>query len=240
MPNPLLPRLTATNKVTTFGNAGRWEKRDSGELGRISEGLDVTPPKVASAEVDSIPSMWARPLLFEMALYDTRHPMHKRILGEWRGLLAMLALKEWGDFPLTTERIEITNTKNPPDAEDFLRALQKLLPKDTLDTKTTWETLNLILFNDKPIGITSPTTLVCTSVSCFGRISGVPWFNERFLDDPVPKLNSFEKEAVAGWLKHLYGHTQDLPDSKIKANLRGLLHSFIEDLGEAPAVSSAF
>ena len=238
MPNPLLPRLTVANQVTTFGNAGRWEKRESVELERISEGLDVAPPKVASAEVNSIPSMWARPLLFEMALYDTRHPMHTRTLGEWRGLLAMLALKEWCDFPLTTERIEITDTKNPPDAQDFLRALQKLLPKDTLDTKTTWETLNLILFDDKPIGITSPTTLVCTSVSCFGRISGVPWFNERFLDDPISKLNSFEKEAVAGWLKHLYGYTQDLPDGEIKANLRKHLHSFIGDLGKAPAVSS--
>ena len=238
MPNPLLPRLTVTNQVTAFGNAGRWEKRDSVELERISEGLDVTPPKVASAEVDSIPSMWARPLLFEMALYDTRHPMHERVLGEWRGLLAMLALKEWCDFPLTTERIEITDTKNPPDAEEFLRALQKLLPKDTLDATTTWDTLNLILFDDKPIGITSPTTLVCTSVSCFGRISGVPWLNKKFLDNPVSKLNSFEKEAVAGWLKHLYGYTQDLPDSKIKANLREHLHSFIEDLGKAPAVSS--
>ena len=238
MPNPLLPRLTVTNQVTAFGNAGRWEKRDSVELERISEGLDVTPPKVASAEVDSIPSMWARPLLFEMALYDTRHPMHERVLGEWRGLLAMLALKEWCDFPLTTERIKITDTKNPPDAEDFLRALQKLLPQDTLDKPTTWETLNLILFKEKPIGITSPTTLVCTSVSCFGRISRVPWFNDRFLDDPVPKLNSFEKEAVAGWLKHLHGHIQGLPNSKIKASLMGLLHSFIGDLGEVPGVST--
>ena len=55
-------------------------------------------------EIDSIPSMWARPLLFEMALYNDRHPVHTRILGEWRGLLAMLALKEWCDFPLTTEQ----------------------------------------------------------------------------------------------------------------------------------------
>ena len=236
MPNPLLPRLTVTNQVTAFGNAGRWEKRDSVELERISEGLDVTPPKVASAEVDSIPSMWARPLLFEMALYDTRHPMHERVLGEWRGLLAMLALKEWCDFPLTTERIEITDTKNPLDAEDFLRALQKLLPKDTLDTPTTWETLNLILFKEKPIGITSPTTLVCTAVNCFGRISRVPWFNDRFLDDPVSKLNSFEKEAVSSWTNHVYKDTSGLPNSKIKAGLRGLLHGFIDDLGGTSAV----
>ena len=47
MPNPLLPRLTTTNQVTTFGNAGRWEKRESAELERISEGLDVGDTKIA-------------------------------------------------------------------------------------------------------------------------------------------------------------------------------------------------
>ena len=236
MPNPLLPRLTGNNTVTTFSNAGRWEKRDSAELERISEGLDIVTPQLTSAEVDSIPSMWARPLLFEMALYDTRHPMHKRVLGEWRGFLAMLALKEWSDFPLTAERLEITDPKNPPDAADFLRALQKLLPKDTLDATTTWEILNIILFDDKPIGITSPTTLVCTAVNCFGRISGVPWFNEKFLDNPVPKMNSFEKEAVAGWLRHVYTYTLTLPSGKIKASINGLLNDFINDLVEVPTV----
>ena len=238
MPNPLLPRLTGTHQVTTFGYAGRWEKRAPVELERVSEGLDVADTKIASAEVDSIPSMWARPLLFEMALYDTRHPMHTRVLGEWRGLLAMLALKEWSDFPLTTEQLNITDMENPPDAEDFLEALQKLLPKaeNTLDRTTTWETLNIILFNDKPIGITSPTTLVCTAVNCSGRISSVPWFNDKWLDDPVPKLNNFEKEAVAGWLKNLQGHTLAFPSGKIKASLNGFLNNFIAGLGGVPAV----
>lgn len=236
MPKPLLPRLTENNTVTTFSNAGRWDKRDSGELERISEGLDIVTPRLASAEVDSIPSMWARPLLFEMALYDTRHPMHTRVLGEWRGFLAMLALKEWSEFPLTTERLEITDTENPPDAIDFLRALQKLLPKDTLDATTTWEILNIILFDDKPIGITSPTTLVCTAVNCFGRISRVPWFNEKFLENPVPRLNSFEKEAVAGWLRHVYAHTLTLPGNRIKASINELLNDFIDDLGGTPTV----
>ena len=238
MPNPLLPRLTANNQVTTFGHAGRWEKRESAELERISEGLDVADTKIASTEVDSIPSMWARPLLFEMALYDTRHPMHRRILGEWRGMLALLALKEWSDFPLTTEPIQITDVANSsPDAKDFLQALQKLQPKDTLDPETTWDTLNVLLFKNKPIGITSPTTLVCTAVNCLGRISGVPWFNEKFLEDPIGKLTPFETEAVAGWLKHLSGHMLELrtEKGKIKASLNGCLNDFIDNIGAAPA-----
>ena len=241
MPIHLLPCLKKDYTVKEFDNAGIWEKRDSDELDKISKSLDVADTRLASTEVDSIPSMWARPLLFEMALYedDTNHPIHKRILGEWRGLLAMLALKEWCDFPLTIEQININDRANPSDADDFLQALLKLIPKarDTLDGKTTWETLNIILFNGKPIGITSPTTLVCTAVNYSGHISGVPWFNGKLLDDPIPKMNSFEKEAVAGWLKHLYEHTLKLPDGKeIKASVNGLLFGFIGDLGEAPAV----
>ena len=235
MLNPLLPHLTEDNQVTTFGRAGYWERRDPVELERVSEGLDVTKTELTSAEIDSIPSMWARPLLFEMALYNDRHPVHTRILGEWRGLLAMLALKEWCDFPLTIEQLNIT-AADPVDAKDFLEALHELIPKRTLDPTTNWETLNIILFDNKPIGITSPTTLVCTAVSCFSRISRVPWFNEKFLEDPVHKLNNFEKEAVAGWLTRLQEHTLALPGGKIKANLNGLLNSFITDLGGAPAV----
>ena len=240
MPIPLLPRLKEDYTVREFDNAGIWERRDSDELEKISKSLDVADTRLASAEVDSIPSMWARPLLFEMALYedDTNHPIHKRILGEWRGLLAMLALKEWCDFDLTIEQININDTGNPPAANDFLKALEKLIPNDALDGKTTWETLNIILFNEKPIGITSPTTLVCTSVNYSGRISGVPWFNGKFLDNPVLKLNSFEKDAVAGWLKHLYGNTMQIPDgNKLKASINGLLFAFMNELGDGTAVT---
>ena len=240
MPIHLLPRLKKDYTVKKFDNAGIWEKRDSDELEKISKSLDVADTRLASAEVDSIPSMWARPLLFEMALYedDTNHPIHKRILGEWRGLLAMLALKEWCDFDLTIEQININDTGNPPAANDFLKALEKLIPNDALDGKTTWETLNIILFNEKPIGITSPTTLVCTSVNYSGRISGVPWFNGKFLDNPVLKLNSFEKDAVAGWLKHLYGNTMQIPDgNKLKASINGLLFAFMNELGDGTAVT---
>ncbi|RKU08032.1 hypothetical protein C6503_23935 [Candidatus Poribacteria bacterium] len=234
MRHPLLPQLIVDNNVTHFTIAGDWESRTAAELKAISEGLDVAGTTI-SDDVDSIPSIWAWPLLFEMALYDTRHPMHLRVLGEWRGLLAMLALKDWCEFPLTTDTIDITDlTTNSPGAKDFLQALQRLRPKsnpsDILDTTTTWNILNIVEFNGKPIGITSPTTLVCTSVKCFARISGVPWFDGKLLENPVPKLNSFEKTAVAGWLNNLRESTNTLPDTSIKNNLRGLLHTFIGDL----------
>ena len=192
--------------------------------------------------------MWARPLLFEMALYENNneHPLHKRILGEWRGLLAILALKEWCDFPLKIETINISDEKNPADASDFLKSLQKLIPEDALDGETTWETLDILLFDDNPIGITSPTTLVCTSVNYSNSISHVPWYNGKFLDDPVhpihpdSSLNPFEKAAVSGWLQNLYVHTQNLPvldENNLKTNINRLLEAFMKDLEGGAAVA---
>ena len=249
--HPLLPRLTKDNTVGS-PRAGNWTKKEAVVLELISQSLDVKESDITSADVstdvDSIPSMWARPLLFEMALYDSNHTIHERISGEWRGLLAMLALKEWSDFSLTTEPIEIPDVDTVDDVPvpEFLRALHQLLPKHTLDTETTWKNLDLILFNDNPIGLTSPTTLVCTSVNYFGRIPGVPWLSdEGYLCDPISTLSDSEKAAVASWLKHLQTEKIQklpLPDdtskdmfaewiSYIITDLNGLIHKFRKDLG---------
>ena len=252
MPYLLLPDLKDGAGVADINSPGRWDKRDRTVLTGVSRGLTVSDSEsdsefeLSSAEVDSIPSMWARPLLFDMALYetDTNHPMHQRVLGEWRGLLAMLALKEWDDFPLTIKPHNIYD-ENPTDGniskdeKDFLKALHRVIPTDTLDPNITWETLNIILFNGKPIGMTSPTTLVCTAVNCLNRISGVPWYNGKFLIDPVDnnKLNNSQNKAVAAWLKNLHQHTLKLPDgNNKKARINGLLDGFITKLGGATAV----
>ena len=201
---PLLPSLKEEgNTVAPLRSTGTWEQVGAIELENISRSLNVTTGHARYTNIDSIPSMWARPLLFEMALYDIDHPMHECILGEWRGLLAMLALKEQRNFSLVTEEIEIP-AEDDVEYPEFLRALRRLLPAHTLEASTTWDTLYLILFNKKPIGMTSPTTVVCTSVDYVGCISEVPWFDGQFLCDPTSDLNQEERAAVAGWLTHFH------------------------------------
>src|SRR5215213_4168144 len=92
MPIPLLPKLNEEHNVEKFEGAGEWYSRNADELKNISEGLDVNSQ--VQTQINSIPDVWARPLLFEMALYNESHPLHEQIRGEWRGLLAMLALRE--------------------------------------------------------------------------------------------------------------------------------------------------
>ena len=245
---PLLPPLKDDGAgLTILPNKGTWQEVSAVALKNIAENLNVTKVDAKYTDIDSIPSMWARPLLFQIALYDTVHPMHDCIVGEWRGLLAMLALKERRNIPLTTKLITIppADDGNTP---EFLRALRKLMPEQTLDVNTTWDNLYLIMFDDKPIGITSPTTLLCTSIDYTDYISNVSWFDGQFLCDPIKHLDQEEKTSVAGWLNHFH-ETQivPLPDANpnlnaelndrikfIRDRLNGQILDFMVDLDGAP------
>ncbi len=235
---PLLPLLKKDGDgLAVLPATGTWVKVPSIALNNIADNLAVTKIDGKFIDIDSIPSMWARPLLFEIALYDKDHPMHDCVVGEWRGLLAMLALKEQRKFPLETKLITIPDGGDGQTPE-FLQALRKLLPQRTLDAAgTTWDKLYLILFKGNPIGITSPTTLVCTSIDYIQHISvnDVPWYAPPFLCDPIPYLNDGEKTSVASWLNDFHKKTiTPLPDSPIKENLAPRILDFITDLGGVP------
>ncbi len=235
---PLLPPLKEDGDgLAVLPKTGIWAQVPGVALNNIADNLQVTKVDAKYIDIDSIPSMWARPLLFEIALYDKDHPMHECVVGEWRGLLAMLALKEQRKFRLDPKLITIPDNDDEQTPE-LLQALHRLLPQRTLDdAETTWDKLYLILFKDNPIGITSPTTLVCTSIDYIKHITvnDVHWYDPPFLCDPIPHLNDGEKTSVAGWLNDFHKKTiTPLPDSPIKANLAPRILDFIKDLGGAP------
>ena len=235
---PLLPPLKDDGDgLDIINGTGIWKQVPGVALNNIADNLAVTKIDSKFVDIDSIPSMWARPLLFEIALYDDDHPMHECVVGEWRGLLAMLALKEQRKFSLETKLITIPDVDDGQTPE-FLQTLHRLLPQRTLDDAgTTWEKLYLILLKDNPIGITSPTTLVCTSIDYIEHITvnDVPWYDPPFLCDPIPHLTAAEKTSVAGWLNDFHKKTIiPLPASPIKANLAPRILDFIMALGGAP------
>lgn len=237
----ILPRLRPNHTVQTINDVGVWAVRTRQVLEDISKGLHVD--KVES-EINSIPDMWARPMLFEMALFDREHVLHERILGEWRGLLAMIALKEVAKLNrLTVAQVKVPEITPPPEGEleteaqqrDFIRTLSKLVPGSKLAADTSWRSLYVFLFNGQPVGMTSPTTLVATAADYLNRISNqdVAWYNGTHLKDPVGEISPRQKQILAGWLSNL---TNQLATHRSINNDRwnlvsGLLRDFVEELG---------
>jgi hypothetical protein len=241
MTYPILPKLKANHNVQNINEPGKWAVRTRDALDKVASGLKVDE---VETEINSIPDMWARPMLFEMALLDLDHVLHNRILGEWRGLLAMIALKEVAKLDrFTTVPVKlplvIKRKEGEPEtdamARDFLRTLSKLLPGNSLATDTTWQTLYLFLYNGKPVGMTSPTTLVATAADYLNRISSpdVAWYNGTHLNDPVPVLSPRQKEILSGWLAKLIGKMNAHPSIKNDDwnPLSGLLGEFRDALG---------
>lgn len=241
--HPVLPPLREQHHVGNFNVVGQWDERGRSELETLSEALKV---EKQGLDINSIPDMWARPLLFEMALFGgdpkdpkRSHPMHDRVLGEWRGLLAMIALREAAGLQqsLTAVPVEFpaAGTRPQGDAPDFIEAVSKLMPKSTLSSDTPWSTLYILLFNGRPIGMTSPTTLVATATDYYGRITNVPWFDGRYLTDPTEHLSAGMKQGLGDWLKQLekslISHPKLDQRSKRWNNLLGLLDGFIARLG---------
>lgn len=237
MPTPLLPKLHPNHNVEQLTEPGEWFNRSADELKHISEGLDVN--NQVQTQINSIPDIWARPLLFEAALLNGAHPLHSQILGEWRGLLAMLALREVKNLVhLTASLVEIKGDAAQP---DFLRALHRLKPKGrSISANTDWGYLYVFLYQvghlKSPVGMTSPTTLVFTSSHYANHINQneVSWFDGRILQDPINRLSNQEKKALYGWIGELSGNLA-ASANQLNANLwnriAGLLNSYLQDLG---------
>ncbi len=214
--HPVLPKLKKQRQTAGFDERGIWSARQAIALDQLSEDLDIVKVGI---DINSIPDMWARPLLFEMALFQNEHLLRPRVVGEWRGLLAMLALKEVSDISnLTVTPInlpaseESAVTKSTTTDADFLKTLARLAPTGSVSSDTSWRELYVILNDDAAIGMMSPTTLVATATHYFGRIdsSQVPWFNGKLLLDPTGKthearsfLSEHARESLAWWLNEL-------------------------------------
>ncbi len=250
MTHPILPKLKTGHNVKNIPEVGKWDVRTRDSLEKLSTGLKVDK---IETEISSIPDMWARPMLFEMALFNQQHVLHERVLGEWRGMLAMLALKEVvGLSRLTASLVTLpaapppANGDQPQETEveqrDFLRTLSKLLPNSSLSADTSWRTLYVFLFNGQPVGMTSPTTLVATAADYVNRVSGqeVGWYNGTHFKDPVGTLPPRQRQILSGWLDTLIDRIGQHPglDRSRWDKLAGLLRQFAGDAGSGACTLS--
>ena len=118
MPNifPLLPRLSDDSPIAPVV-AGQWEDARGPQgtarfLKGLAKGLAVPRNARNMDNIDSIPDIWARPILFRMALFTSKgfdDGLHKKVQGEWRAILAMLALQDIRHLHLEVEAVHLSD-----------------------------------------------------------------------------------------------------------------------------------
>ncbi|MBC8123043.1 MAG: hypothetical protein H7Y22_14545 [Gemmatimonadaceae bacterium] len=228
---PQLPDIDPETSKLDPQRSGFWTGSSGVVLANIGTSLKVPDLPEGERTIDSIPDLWARPLLFTRALYDTRHKLHGQVLAEWRGMLALVALWETRSLSLEVRSLELPTNPNRTNPA-FVRAAALLCPTEALSEDTPWEKVNVFYYDDRPIGMASPTTLVCTAVSTQGRLDErVSWQKGGALADPCDFLSTAERGAVSFWLKKL---SEELIESlgPIKGRPRSLLNSLTRLLSE--------
>lgn len=214
---PMLPKVSGDESKILGDVAGVWKDTDINFLQGLADGLDCGESLKDMGSVDSIPDMWARPLLFKMALFDFDAArqfitgLHEKVLGEWRAILAMLALKDFKRLDLQAEQVNLLDDRSEP-----AKILKSLAPQESITgDKSAWLTdVYIISLNGLPLAMTSPTTLVtCAAdyeVTFAGKLSA-PWSNNQSaLTDPIKFLSSAELAALKVWLGSLYEKIQRL------------------------------
>lgn len=214
---PILPKVSGETSKILSDVAGVWKETDINFLRGLADGLDCGESIRDMGSVDSIPDMWARPLLFKLALFDLEPTkefitgLHEKVLGEWRALLAMFALKDFKQLELKAEQINLLE-----DNSDLAKILKSLAPQESLTgNPTAWLTdVYIIFFNALPLALTSPTTLVTPAADYEQIFAGKifkPWStNQRTLTDPTKFLSAAELSALQVWLANLYDKIQRL------------------------------
>ncbi|MBR1397657.1 MAG: rod shape-determining protein [Selenomonadaceae bacterium] len=220
MPDRFLPMLPKLNEAAAvdLSQPSVWLRKDHDFLNSLIKSLAVSNSITDVGNIDSIPDVWARPLLFKMALFDSQKTsaqefvkgLHDYVLGEWRCILAMIALKNIKRLDLKAIPINLIE-----DNSDIAQVLKALAPKESINgDENSWiNDVYVIFYQNRPIAMTSPTTLVSAAADYSRLFNGTlpqPWSRDgRTLTDPIDYLTSDDLAALRFWINKLQNDILD-------------------------------
>ncbi|MCD4734645.1 MAG: hypothetical protein K8R53_01255 [Bacteroidales bacterium] len=231
-----LPKLDSKANITVPRQPAHWHNNAKKVILGISDGIIIDEHAVTRG-VSSIPDIWARPLLFQSAIRpNSKHPLRKRCLQEWRGLLSLLALHkikpELADFEVIPVSL---------DSETFSTALINLAPKNIQleqDKFYQWTDILMIRFGGIPLGAFSPTTLIYSGADYNSELLKLPFpfkDEEGYLVPPETKEDGIE--YVGEWLYNLqkkintfFYSDQKNPDHQIIGTINELIDSWLKEI----------
>ena len=216
---PLLPSLIADPKVA-IPQSGEWTKPNAqNTLTGLVDSLKVAANK--DSNISSIPDVWAHPILMRSILSDDQHPQYKQYVAEWRGLLAIMALRKMRGFSkIQVVSIEIpTIDKLQDDAPEFLKVLARSIPLEYLqmqhdgtikDKPGIQAKIQLLTYDNHPLGIFWPSILICPALGMEKyHPLDIAWWGNDGLMDPISALSNDEKNSLCAWLQNVINSIQD-------------------------------
>ncbi|HQN07563.1 MAG TPA: hypothetical protein PLL76_09095 [Thermoanaerobaculia bacterium] len=131
-------------------------------------------PVAAEGPINSIPDIWARPVMFNLFLPKGQDadPLVARVRQEWRGLLSILALRELSDFTVELDEVDLGKVT----VDKLKQPLLKLKPKAVEWGGVSHDWAHLVLVRVRKddevvcLGAFSPTTLVFTGSDYWSRM----------------------------------------------------------------------
>lgn len=212
---PLLPSLKEDSKVA-ISKRGQWMSNQQNTLPGLTDSLKISTN--SRSTINSIPDVWARPVLFQKILFKENHPLHKKYVAQWRGLLAIMALYKYRGYDtpklysIEIPEIDKIDEKETP---GFLQVLAKSIPdsfldyeKDkTLDNKMGIQAkIQTVTLKERPLGIIWPEILIAPAVDlemADRRISDIAWWHYDGLNDPIESLSDDERAMLYTWIKNI-------------------------------------
>ena len=242
MPIPLLPALkdaTSENKIA-INERGEWSEGAQNTLSNLVDSLKVAVGK--ESNISSIPDVWARPALYEAVLTNEKHPLHEKYKQEWRGVLAIIALRKLRNFSdVQVESVDIPKkdkTGNYPGSTPaFLKVISRSIPgsflregkKDPTTKTGCVAKVQILSINGYPLAMMWPSILFCPALNLENhQVIDVPWWKLDGIGNPLPDLSDDEKNALVVWLTNIINNPSIENDKLI-----GLLTSYRDDIEES-------
>lgn len=180
--------------------AGAW--LTSGRLDDMANSLDIPSETAKIDDLKSLPDPWARPLLFNQALTTKGHIAKADAREQWRGLLALMALRQFYTETYTLKVRKVNLSEEGVGNATFRGALRRLRPADTILPGLDWNSFGVITITEKgdddfdikqerSIGLMVPNCLVAPARGARRmNIAGIPWMREGLTDpctcDDIP------------------------------------------------------
>lgn len=196
----LLPPLS-TAALPSPESPGAWiPESDYSWLGTLAQCLAQQPDGQTDEDLLSIPDVWAQATLFESALLDRNHPLHRRSVREWRGLISLLALSAQRGLDLRSRLADLGRMDGGPTASTlFASVAHRLRPTSSLSAEQGWSQIGFLTLDGKLLAMIVPHILVCPARGHEAALSAaVDWrdpSNGR-LDDPLRVANLMPEELA--------------------------------------------